>query len=66
MGNETWTRIGDCCNYYGGIKVCKTSNKFYMGVENYNGIGVEDCDEIHESLYNELIKFAEEYEHPNP
>jgi len=49
-------KIGTIGNYYGNLSVMKDENKFYWGIENYNGIKWE---EITEELYNNLISFEE-------
>ena len=43
--------IGAIGNYYGGLTVKTENNKFYWGIENWDGTLWE---EIPESLFNEL------------
>ena len=45
--------IGGIGNYYGGLIIKEKDNKFYWGIENYNGT---DFKEIPKSLYDEIIK----------
>ena len=47
-------RIGNISNYYGGIKVKVENEKFYWGIEDYDGTTYK---EIPEYLYFALIKF---------
>ena len=49
--------IGDIGNYYGCLEVKEEAEKYYWGIENWDGTYWE---EIPESLYLELIKFEEE------
>lgn len=46
--------IGNIGNYYGGLNIKKENNKYYWGIENYDGIKWE---EIPKKLYKQLIKF---------
>ena len=50
------TTIGTIGNYYGGLSVMKNADKFYWGIENYDGT---EWEEITEELYNNLISFEE-------
>ena len=43
--------IGNIGNYYGGLRIAELDNKYYWGIENYNGTFYE---EIEETLYREL------------
>ena len=47
-------QIGTIGNYYGGLSVMQDSDKFYWGIENYDGT---EWEEITEELYNNLISF---------
>ncbi len=46
--------IGCIGNYYGGLHVKRSGDKFLWSIENYTG---HDWEEIPESLYKELVKF---------
>ena len=48
------TRIGNISNYYGGLNIKKEKNKYYWGIENWDGT---EWEEIPETLYNELLNF---------
>lgn len=50
------TTIGTIGNHYGGLSVMKDTDKFYWGIENWNGI---EWQEITEELYNSLVYFEE-------
>lgn len=50
-------RVGGIGNYYGGLEVKDDNGVYYWSIENYDG---HDWEEIPESLYKELIKFARE------
>lgn len=50
------TIIGQIGNYYGCLSVKKESDKFYWGIENYDG---HDWEEISEKLYDTLMDFQE-------
>jgi hypothetical protein len=49
-------RIGRISNYYGGLWVKEESQKYWWGIENYDGT---DWEEIPKSLFDELVKYDE-------
>ena len=51
------TSIGGIGNYYGDLLVKKENDKFYWGIENWNGTYWE---EIPKKLYNCLIEYENE------
>lgn len=46
--------VGGIGNYYGGLMISTDGDKFYWGIENWDGTG---WDEIPESLYIHLMEF---------
>lgn len=46
--------IGEIGNYYGQLEIRKDNDKYYWGIENWNGIYWE---EIPKSLFSALVKF---------
>jgi hypothetical protein len=48
-------RIGDVCNYYGGLHVKEQNGKYYWGIENWDG----DFGwiEIPKQLFDALIQY---------
>ena len=56
MSGGVAQEIGEIGNYYGGLSVCVSDNKFYWSIEDWNG---EGWDEIPESLYWALIEYEE-------
>jgi len=51
--------IGLIGNYYGGLEVKQEENKFFWGIDNFDGCYFE---EIPQYLYIALIKFEQESE----
>jgi hypothetical protein len=49
-------RIGEITNYYGGLWVTTNDDKYYWGIENYNG---KSWDRIPKSLYCALLDYEE-------
>jgi len=54
---ELHISCGGIGNYYGGLELKKDDDKYYWGIENYNGISWQ---EIPQSLYEEIDKFESE------
>ena len=54
-------RIGAICNAYGALYVQKIDGEFYWSIEDYNG---HYWEEIPESLYAELLRFADSQNAP--
>lgn len=50
-------KIGDICNYYGGLEVKEENGKFFWSIEDWAGYGWE---EIPKYLYDALIKYEDE------
>ena len=48
------TSIGTIGNYYGGLSVKKEGEKYFWGIENYNGT---EWEEIPKKMYDRLISF---------
>lgn len=48
--------IGEIANYYGGLSVKIDNDKFYWGIENWDGVFWE---EIPQSLYDELNNYQD-------
>jgi len=48
------TEIDSIGNYYGCLNIKEENNKFFWGIENYDGI---EYEEIPESLYKEIWNF---------
>lgn len=48
--------VGEIGNYYGGLAVKAENDKFYWGIENWDGTFWE---EIPESLFSELNKYQD-------
>jgi len=44
-------------NYYGGLEIKEEDEKYYWGIENYDGTGYQ---EIPKYLYDALVKFRDE------
>lgn len=53
MNKETM-RIGEIGNYYGGLHVKKEEDKYYWGIEDWDGT---HWKEITKKLYDSLVKF---------
>lgn len=51
------TSIGTIGNYYGGLSVKKEGEKFFWGIENYDGI---EWEEIPKKMYDILISFEKQ------
>ena len=49
--------IGDIGNYYGGLAVKEEEERFYWGIENWDGTKWE---EIPKELYDALVKYEAE------
>lgn len=45
--------IGNIGNYYGGLQVKEENDKYYWGIENWDGI---EWEEISKHLYTQLLK----------
>lgn len=56
MENNKQIEIKDIGNYYGGLFIKQDKEKFYWGIENYNGIGWKEIDE---KLFVELLRYKE-------
>jgi hypothetical protein len=54
QGEGIERRIGEIANYYGCLNIKKEGEKFYWGIENYNGTYWE---EIPKNLYDSLIEY---------
>ena len=50
------TGIGTIGNYYGCLSVKKEEDKYFWGIENWDGT---DWEEIPKELYDNLISFEE-------
>lgn len=62
LGIDMGRRIGDINNYYGGVRVKTENEKFYWGIENYDGTTYK---EIPGYLYSALIKFDNQLKKQN-
>jgi hypothetical protein len=51
------TSIGTIGNYYGGLSVKKEGEKYFWGIENYDGTKWE---EIPKKMYDRLIYFEKQ------
>jgi hypothetical protein len=51
------TSIGTIGNYYGGLSVMKEGEKYFWGIENYNGT---EWEEIPKKMYDRLISFEKQ------
>lgn len=51
------TSIGTIGNYYGGLSVKKEGEKYFWGIENYDGT---DWEEIPKKMYDRLISFEKQ------
>ena len=49
--------IGDIDNYHGGLLIKSENNKFYWGIEDWDGTAWE---QIPESLFDALNKYEDE------
>lgn len=54
MDMEKIIEIKKISNYYGGLLIKKQGEKFYWGIENYDGT---NWDEIDEKLFKELLRY---------
>ena len=52
---DSYQRVGKIENFYGGLYVEESDGKFSWFIDGWGGSG----EEIHESLYRELIKFKD-------
>lgn len=51
------TSIGTIGNYYGGLSVKKEGEKYFWGIENYDGT---EWEEIPKKMYDRLISFEKQ------
>jgi hypothetical protein len=49
--------IGTIGNYYGGLSVKKEGEKYFWGIENYDGT---EWEEIPKTMYDGLISFEKQ------
>ena len=52
--NNSYEVSHEIGNYYGSLLISRYKDKFYWGIENYDGT---DWEEITKSLFEELVKF---------